>query len=245
MADLRKERSEIKYEKYIDKTTGEEKLATKIMANGIDIIKGKDREGEASKHVQDKGNAYIPDDNGEKLMKTHVITRDQLDSDNNYVGAIDLTNFDGSLEADKDFGNIKFKSLSIAGYIWFKAGSGIEADEGIKAGWGIKAGFGIEAGGWIEVGGAIKAGWGIEAEGGIEAGLGIQAGRGIEAGWGIKANEGIEADRGIEAVGGIAAGGVIKAGWGIKAGGIIKAVGGIAAGGVIEANEGIEAGRGI
>ena len=88
-------------------------------------------------------------------MKTHVITRDQLDSDNNYVGVIDLTNFDGSLKADKGFGNIKFKSLSVEGYIWFKAGSGIEAGEGIKAGGGI------------EVGGGIKA------EGGIETGLGI------------------------------------------------------------------------
>lgn len=51
---------EIKYEKYTDKTTGEEKIATKILANGIDIIKGKDREEGVSKHVQDKGNGFQP-----------------------------------------------------------------------------------------------------------------------------------------------------------------------------------------
>jgi hypothetical protein len=118
-------------------------------------------------------------------MKTYKITKSDLDADNFYKGA---SNFDGHVEADENLELVKFKSSFTAlGYIYFKAGSGIEAGEGIEAGWGIKAGEGIEAG------------WGIEAGLGIEAGSGIKAGWGIEAGEGIKAGEGIEAGGGIEA----------------------------------------------
>lgn len=54
---------EIKYEKYIDKETGEEKFATKIMAGNISIIKGK----EISQHSVDKGNAYQSQDMGSDI----------------------------------------------------------------------------------------------------------------------------------------------------------------------------------
>jgi len=114
-------------------------------------------------------------------MKTHIITKDQLDADNNYIGSTNLDNFEGHLESEENLGYVKFKFLKIQGYIGFKAGSGIKAGDGIEAGGGIKAGCGIEAGGGIE------AGSGIEAGGGIKAGGGIEAGSGIEAGWGISA----------------------------------------------------------
>jgi hypothetical protein len=160
-------------------------------------------------------------------MKTYKITKSDLDADNFYKGA---SNFDGHVEADENLELVKFKSSFTAlGYIYFKAGSGIEAGEGIEAGWGIKAGEGIEAG-W-----GIEAGLGIEAGSGIKAGEGIEAGLGIEAGSGIKAGEGIEAGGGIEAGLGIEAGSGIKAGWGIEAGEGIKAGEGIEAGGGIEA----------
>lgn len=48
---------EIKYEKYTDKD-GIEKQATKILANMIDIIKGKDR---VDSHNQAKQNGYQPE----------------------------------------------------------------------------------------------------------------------------------------------------------------------------------------
>ena len=72
-------------------------------------------------------------------MKKHIITKDQLDKCNNYIGDVDLTNFDGNIECHESLGWVKFISLKVTGYINFKAESGIEA------GWGIEAGLGIEA----------------------------------------------------------------------------------------------------
>ena len=120
-------------------------------------------------------------------MKIHLITKDQLDADNNYIGKVDLSDFDGAIESAGYLGWVKVKSLKAKFYILFRAGSGIKAGEGIKAGLGIKAGSGIKAG----LG--IKAGEGIRAGLGIKAGVGIEAGLGIKAGWGIEAGEGIEA----------------------------------------------------
>jgi hypothetical protein len=55
------------------------------------------------------------------------------------------------LEAEEGLGYVIVDSLNVLGYIYFKAGSGIQAGAGIKAGEGIEAGWGI------------KAGWGIQA----------------------------------------------------------------------------------
>ena len=96
-------------------------------------------------------------------MKIHIITKDQLDKDNNYIGETDLSDFDGHLQSEKSLGYVRFKFLKVKGHIWFKAGSGIEAGGGIEAGEGIKAGWGIKAGRCIKAGGGIKAGLGIEA----------------------------------------------------------------------------------
>jgi hypothetical protein len=126
-------------------------------------------------------------------MKTHVITRKQLDSNNNYIGKVDLTNFNGHIETEENLGIVIFSSVCVTGYIYFKAGCGI------KAGWGIEAGYGIKAGCGIKAGDGIKAGRGIKAGNGIEAGRGIKAGNGIEAGWGIEAGDSIKAGCGIEA----------------------------------------------
>ena len=108
-------------------------------------------------------------------MKTHIITKDQLDKDNYYIGSVDLSYFDGHLESEKNLGYVKFKrGLAVTGYIVFRPGSGIEA------GWGIKAGLSIESGMGIE------AGWGIKSGMGIKSGLSIESGEGIEAGEGIE-----------------------------------------------------------
>lgn len=52
---------EIKYEKYVDKKDGVEKQVTKIVANVIDIIKGKERT-EIDKHSAAKADAYVVED---------------------------------------------------------------------------------------------------------------------------------------------------------------------------------------
>ena len=93
----------------------------------------------------------------------HIVTKDQLNADNEYIGTVDLSNFDGAIEIGADLGWVKFKALVATKYIVAKAGSGIEAGWGIEAGSDIKAGWGIKAGEGIEAGWGIKAGWGIEA----------------------------------------------------------------------------------
>lgn len=42
--------------------------------------------------------------------------------------------FDGHIEFDENLGLVVFASLKATGYIWARAGTGIEAGEGIKAG---------------------------------------------------------------------------------------------------------------
>ena len=68
-------------------------------------------------------------------LKTHVVTQDQLDSNNRYIGATDLTNFEGHIEIDPNLEYVFFAALKAGGRIFAKAGSGIEA------GWGIEAGL--------------------------------------------------------------------------------------------------------
>mgnify|MGYP001099185426 CR=1 FL=1 len=116
-----------------------------------------------------------------------IIKKEHLNDNNEYIGEIDVSNFDGNIIAEENLGYIKFKSINVSGFILFKAGSGIKAGDGIEAGWGIKAGDGIEAGSGIEAGWGIKAGEGIEAGWGIKAGDDIKAGSGIEAGLSISA----------------------------------------------------------
>jgi len=70
-------------------------------------------------------------------METHIITKEQLDHNNNYIGSVDLGNFKGNLEAEDNLGYVRFKHLKILGSIYFGAGSGIEAGDGIEAGFGI------------------------------------------------------------------------------------------------------------
>ena len=77
-------------------------------------------------------------------MNTHIITKDQLDADNNYIGSVSLADFQGSLEIESSLGWVNFsKTLNVSGCILAKAGSGIGAGRGVKAGRGIKAGLGI------------------------------------------------------------------------------------------------------
>ena len=52
-------------------------------------------------------------------MKKHIITKDQLDEDNNYIGSVDLNNFEGGLESEENLGYVKFKFLKIQEYFLF------------------------------------------------------------------------------------------------------------------------------
>lgn len=91
-------------------------------------------------------------------MKSYIITKKDLDKDNNYIWKEDLSNFNWTIQSEEKLWYVKFKLLRASWWIYFKAGSGIKAGEGIKAGDGIKAGWGIEAGEGIEAGSGIEAG---------------------------------------------------------------------------------------
>lgn len=117
-----------------------------------------------------------------------------------YIGEVDVTDYDGHIEIDANLGWVRFaQSIRADGRILALAGTGIEAGMFIEAGWSIKAGTSIKAGMDIKAGGnikartSIKAGWGIKARGNIEAGTSIEAGESIEAGGGIKTETGIKA----------------------------------------------------
>ncbi len=118
-------------------------------------------------------------------MKTLIITKNDLDKDNNYYNGkenlSDWSNpFDGHVEIAEGLGYVGFKaSLVVSGSIVAKAGSGISAGEGIKAGESISAGEGIKAGESISAGEGISAGWGISAGEGISAGWGIECKRSL------------------------------------------------------------------
>jgi hypothetical protein len=95
-------------------------------------------------------------------METLKITKKDLNANNEYIGKTDVTNYNGNIEIDESLNIVKFsKNISAKGYIYAKAGSGIEAGSGIKAGSGITAGEGIEAGSGIKAGEGITAGLSI------------------------------------------------------------------------------------
>ena len=117
-----------------------------------------------------------------------TITREDIDDAGNYIGASDVSAWQGRIEIAADLGWVRFAGdVRATQSIIAMQGSGIKAGDSIKAGWGIEAGDSIEAGSGIKAGDSIEAGDSIKAGGGIEAGSGIKAGLGIEAGLGIKA----------------------------------------------------------
>lgn len=172
-------------------------------------------------------------------MKIHIITKDQLNENNEYIGSVDLSDFDGAIESVEGLGNVKFNSLGSRLYIKFRVGSGIESNWEIRARLGIDSGFGIKARHRIIAGDDIYAVDGIEARDSIEATGRIIAERGIKAGSEITVGRDIHARLGIRAGNGIKVGGKIYTGRSIKAGNSI------AAGTTIYAESGIEAGSGI
>ena len=79
-------------------------------------------------------------------MKTLVITQDLLNANGEYIGADEVSQFDGHIEIAADLGVVKFSAgLRATGRIRSGAGSGIKAGEGIEAGGGIKAGLSINS----------------------------------------------------------------------------------------------------
>lgn len=93
-------------------------------------------------------------------MKKLILSKDHFDKDNKYIGEVDVSNFTGFIEIESSLGTVFFKKLCVTGYIFAKAGTGIEAGQGIEAGWGIEAGNGIKVGTGIKTGNGIEAGWG-------------------------------------------------------------------------------------
>ena len=82
-------------------------------------------------------------------METKVITEKDLvkNPDTGFYEYNANFQFEGHVEIAENLGCVKFGyGLVVTGYIYAKAGTGIEAGTGIDAGWGIKAGEGIEAG---------------------------------------------------------------------------------------------------
>ncbi len=83
-------------------------------------------------------------------MQTLKLTsKDFKDTDNyykEYIGKVDVSDYEGHIEIEGNLGWVKFVRLLAKGHIWSEAGTGIEAGEGIKAGTGIEAGEGIKAG---------------------------------------------------------------------------------------------------
>jgi hypothetical protein len=91
-------------------------------------------------------------------MATLHITKSDLDADNFYIGATDVTDWSGDIEIAADLGQVKFKlSARAAGSIRALAGTGISAGWSISAGDGISAGRGISAGEGISAGLQISA----------------------------------------------------------------------------------------
>jgi len=77
----------------------------------------------------------------------HLVTRDQLNERNEYVGTVDLSNFDGAIAFSENLGRVVFSgAIRAARYILAEAGTGIEAGEGIKAGEGIEVRLRVFAG---------------------------------------------------------------------------------------------------
>jgi hypothetical protein len=124
-------------------------------------------------------------------MKTLKLTKKHFKY-SKYIGSVDLSDYDGSIEIVSNLGTVKFTSLKVTGSIVAGVGTGISAGEGISAGRYIYAGEGISAGRGIYAGRGISAGLGISAGYGISAGEGISAGRGISVGTGISAGRGIQ-----------------------------------------------------
>jgi len=79
-------------------------------------------------------------------METKVITEKDLvkNPDTGFYEYNANFQFEGNVEIAENLGCVKFGyGLVVTGYIYAKAGTGIEAGWGIKAGEGIKAGTGI------------------------------------------------------------------------------------------------------
>ena len=65
-------------------------------------------------------------------MKTLKLTAEHFDQDGNYIGAVDVSDYDGHIEIAADLGYVKFNSIAVKGWLLAKAGTGIEAGTGIK-----------------------------------------------------------------------------------------------------------------
>lgn len=177
------------------------------------------------------------------IKKLHVITPDQLDAKNNYVGFTDLSEFGGSIRLGPSLGLVTFsKPLNLTGDIHAASGTNIKAYCGITAKGRIvvegdihadhiHAGIRIKASGNIRSNHALTSGTSITAKGSIRNSQGD-----IQAGTYIKASLSIYAKNQLRA------GTYIKAGTSIQVGEYIQAGSYIEAGSTLEADQCIYAG---
>ncbi len=100
-------------------------------------------------------------------MKTHYITKDEVNSNNLYIGP-DLSDFDGNIETQENLGDVVFNGDLVAkGYILFRNLSGIRASGKVRSDLSIYSGRGIDA---IDIqAGRIESYWGIHANNRIVA----------------------------------------------------------------------------
>ena len=65
-------------------------------------------------------------------MNTLVITKNDLNEQNEYVGTTDLDGFQGHVEIAEGLGCVRFaRRIRVSGFLFAKAGSGINAGRGI------------------------------------------------------------------------------------------------------------------
>jgi hypothetical protein len=82
-----------------------------------------------------------------KVLNLTAADFELVDDGHEYVGEVDLTDFDGSIEIAADLGLVRFpKHLRATGYIRAGVGTGIAARRDITAGKDITAGNDIWAG---------------------------------------------------------------------------------------------------
>lgn len=167
-------------------------------------------------------------------IKTHIVTREQLDKDNNYIGSVDLTNFIGHLRFDEELGCINFNSLKVSHSITFGFNNSATAKDSIEAGSDIFCELGIRAGGNILAGGNVEVRGDIVAGRSIRVGGDINTGGNIEANWEIRVGGDIKAYLGIEVSGDLIVGGNVEVRDGsIEARDFIEVAGGMVVSGAI------------
>lgn len=161
-------------------------------------------------------------------MKRHTITKEQLNDKGEYIGDVDVSNFDGDLFIEDELWTVFFKSIRVTGSIIIGKGTNIKTINIIRAEGNIFAGRNIWSDGYISSGGSIKAegclfGCNINAKGNIYSSGNIEAKVDLCSHGSIRSDGNIYVGRDIRLGGDLISRIVIKVGGYILAKGNIKA----------------------